>query len=70
MSTTGRSPGKLGKLAVLACAAGLLGSSLTGCSRGAGAGALSAEDQARAKAAYKKKFENYGVKAKAGKKSR
>jgi hypothetical protein len=70
MSLVERSHGKLGKLAALACAAGILGSSLTGCSRGVGASPLSAEDQAKAKAAYKKKFENYGVKAKAGKKSR
>jgi hypothetical protein len=70
MSSADRSPRRMGQLAVLACAAGILGSSLTGCSRDVGAGPLSAEDQAKAKAAYKKKFENYGVKAKAGKKSR
>ncbi len=55
---------------MLACAAGILGSSLTGCSRGVGAGPLSPEDQAKAKEDFKKKFENYGEKAKAGKTSR
>jgi hypothetical protein len=61
----------LGKLAALACAAGILGSSLAGCSRGVGAGPLSAEDRAKMKAAFKKKFQNYEEpKAKTGKESR
>ena len=68
MRSAERSPRKMRTLALLACAAGVLGSSLTGCSRGVGAGPLSAEDQAKAKATFKKKFENYGEKA--GKKRR
>ncbi len=70
MSLVERSPGNVGRLAALACAAGILGSSLTGCSRGVGAGPLSAEDQAKAKATYRKKFENRGENAKPGKSSR
>jgi hypothetical protein len=61
----------MGQLAVVACAAGILGSSLAGCSPGAGAGALSSEDQARVKASFQKKFQGHGeTNAKAGKKSR
>ena len=71
MSSPDRSPRKLGKLAVLACAAAILGSSLTGCSRGAGAGAFSPEDQAKMKASFQNKFQGHGeTNAKAGKKSR
>lgn len=61
MSTARRSPRPRCKLAALACAAGILGSCLAGCS-GGGATTLSPEGQARAKAAFKKKSENYGRK--------
>jgi hypothetical protein len=67
MSSAERSPGKMGKLAVLTCVAGILGSSLTGCS-GGGVADLSPEAQAKAKEAFKKKSENYGRKG--GKTSR
>jgi hypothetical protein len=63
MSTVVRSPRRMRKLAVLACVAGILGSSLMGCFGGAGAGSLSPEEQAKGKAAFKKRSENYGVKA-------
>jgi hypothetical protein len=61
----------MGQLAMLVCTASILGSSLAGCSRGVGADSLSAEDRARVKASFQKKFQGHGeTNVKAGKKSR
>ncbi len=61
MCSAERSPRTIRTLALLACAAGVLISSVTGCTGGGNAD-LSPEAQARAKAAFKKKSENYGRK--------
>ena len=68
ISAAGRSVGKLGRLVVLACLSGIMGSSLSGCSRGEGHADTSPDAQAKAKETFKKKFENYGKKG--GKTSR
>jgi hypothetical protein len=70
MSTTERSPGKLGKLAVLACAAGILGSSLAGCSPGMGRADVSPEVQAKAKENFKKRTSDSAEKPKGRKTTR
>jgi hypothetical protein len=59
MCSAKRSPRRMRTLALLACAAGILVSSFTGCT-GGGTADLSPEAQAKAKQAFKKKSENYG----------
>jgi hypothetical protein len=70
MSTTERSPRTLGKLAALACAAAILGSSLHGCSPGMGRADVSPEVQAKAKENFKKRFADSGEKTKGRKTAR
>jgi hypothetical protein len=67
-SAAERSPGKLGTLVALACLAGVLGSSVAGCSRSEGHADSSPEAQIKAKESFKKKFQDYGRKG--GKPSR
>ena len=60
MTFTVKSPRRLRVLALLACLSAVLGSSLAGCSPGVGAGAVSAEDYAKAKENFKKRSSNFG----------
>jgi hypothetical protein len=70
MTFTMKSPRRLRVLALLACLSAVLGSSLAGCSGGAGARALSAEDYAKAKENFKKRSSNFGDKTNSRKTSR
>jgi hypothetical protein len=70
MSFILKSPGRLRALALTACLSAVVGSSLAGCSHGVGAGALSAEDYAKAKENFKKRSSNFGEKTSGHKTSR
>jgi hypothetical protein len=70
MCSVQRSPGILRTLVPLACMAGVLAFSIPGCSFGVGNAAVSPEAQAKAKESFKKRFGDYGIKAKASKASR
>ena len=70
MTFTVKSPRRLRVFALLACLSAVLGSSLAGCSRGVGPGALSAEDYAKAKENFKKRSSNFGDKTNGRKTSR
>jgi anti-sigma factor RsiW len=63
-SSGSKSPGKLRTLVVLACLAGVLGSSVSGCSRVCGNADVSPEAQAKAKENFKKRFGGSGEKTK------
>jgi hypothetical protein len=65
-----RSPRSLKMLVLLAVLAGVLGFAGPGCFHGEGAADLSPEAQAKAKESFKKRFGDYGIKAKASKASR
>jgi hypothetical protein len=61
---------RLRVFALLACLIAVIGPSLSGCSHGDGAGALSAEDYAKAKENFKKRSSNFGEKPSGRKTSR
>jgi hypothetical protein len=60
MSFTRTLRGRRRLVLLLACLIAFTPASVAGCSQGVGAGSLSGEDQAKAKAAFKKRFENFG----------
>jgi hypothetical protein len=60
MSFSRKPPGRRRLLLMVACLIAFSDFSLTGCSQGAGAGALSAEDKAKLRGAFKKKFQDSG----------
>ena len=70
MSFILKSPRRLRVFALSACLSAVMGSSLAGCSHGVGAGALSAEDYAKAKENFKKRSGNFGEKTNGRKTSR
>jgi anti-sigma factor RsiW len=61
-SSAGKSPGQLGRLVLLACLAGVVGSSVSGCSGAGGTAELSPEARAKAKENFKKRSSNTGAK--------
>jgi anti-sigma factor RsiW len=69
-SSSSKSPGKLRTLVVLACLAGVMCWSVSGCSGGGENSSLSPEAQAKAKENFKKRFGGSGEKTKDSKTSR
>jgi hypothetical protein len=62
MCSAKRSARILGRLVLLACLAGVLGSSVPGCSRGGGDATVSPDAPAKAKENFKKRFGDNGEK--------
>ena len=70
MCSPTRSPRSRKTFVLVACLAGVLGFSVSGCSRGAADATLSPEAQAKAKENFKKRFDTSGEKKKDRKPSR